>query len=102
MPHLSVGDGWWAEGYTGDNGWLIDGGTHPNDETADAADAAALYTLLEEEVVPTFYERDGNDLPRRWLLIVRQAICTVARRFTTRRLVKEYVEQMYAPTFLDR
>ncbi len=101
VPHLSIGDGWWAEGYTGDNGWLIDGGTHSTDETTDAADAAALYTLLEQQVVPTFYERDDNNLPRRWLLIARQAICTVARQFTTRRLVKEYVEQMYAPTFLE-
>ena len=102
VPHLSIGDGWWAEGYTGDNGWLIDGGAQPDNDTADVADASALYTLLEQEVVPTFYERDDNNLPRRWLPLVRQAIRTVAQRFTTRRLVREYVKEMYAPTFLDR
>ena len=97
IPHLSIGDGWWAEGYAGDNGWLIDGGEHTDHGGMDAADADALYTLLERDVVPTFYDRDRDDLPRRWLTIVRQAIRTVAPRFTTRRMVKEYVEQMYAP-----
>ena len=60
VPHLSIGDGWWAEGYTGDNGWLIDGHADPDDHDAtDAADADALYTLLEREVVPAFYDRDA-------------------------------------------
>ena len=97
VPHLSIGDGWWAEGYAGDNGWLIDGGEHGDDTTTDAADADALYTLLERRVVPAFYERDGDDLPRQWLPIVRQSIRGVAPRFTTRRMVREYVEQMYGP-----
>ncbi len=97
VPHLSIGDGWWAEGYAGDNGWLIDGGEHPDRASTDATDADALYTLLERKVVPAFYDRDDADLPRRWLAIVRQAIRAVAPRFTTRRMVTEYVEQMYAP-----
>ena len=97
VPHLSIGDGWWAEGYAGDNGWLIDGGTHPDDAATDTADAEALYTLLERDVVPAFYDRDSDDVPKRWLALVRQAIRTVAPRFTARRMVKEYVEQMYAP-----
>jgi starch phosphorylase len=63
----------------------------------DAADAAALYDLLEREVVPAFYDRDANGIPRRWLTIVRQAIATVAPRFSARRMVKQYVENMYAP-----
>ena len=97
VPHLSIADGWWAEGAAGDNGWIIDGGVHADEAATDDADADALYTLLERDVVPAFYERDSDDLPRRWLPIVRQAIRTVAPRFTTRRVVKEYVEQMYAP-----
>jgi starch phosphorylase len=99
VPHLSIGDGWWAEGFSGDNGWLIDGGEHQDhgDADADAADADALYTLLEQDVVPAFYDRDHDEVPHRWLSIVRQAIRTVAPRFTTRRMVTEYVEQMYAP-----
>lgn len=97
IPHLSIGDGWWAEGYDGTNGWQIDGGAQPERDATDAADADALYTLLEREVVPAFYDRDSDDLPRRWLGFVRHAIRGVAPRFTTRRMVKEYVEEMYAP-----
>jgi glycogen phosphorylase len=98
VPHLSIGDGWWAEGYDGTNGWTIDGGVSGDDQGAvDAADAAALYRLLEEEVVPAYYERDAADVPHRWMAIVKQAIRTVAPRFAARRMVKEYVERMYAP-----
>jgi glycogen phosphorylase len=98
VPHLSIGDGWWAEGFTGANGWQIDGRPASDDlDAIDAADAAALYDLLEREVVPAFYERDTNGTPHRWLAVVRQAIATVAPRFSARRMVKEYVEYMYAP-----
>jgi starch phosphorylase len=97
--HLSIGDGWWAEGYTGSNGWLVDGGTGADHAAAeDAADADALYRLLEQEVVPTFYDRGANKVPWRWLQIVKEAIRTTMPRFSTRRMVKEYAEQMYAPT----
>jgi len=93
VPHLSVGDGWWSEGYTGTNGWLIDPG-----ETRDgAAEAETIYRLLEEQIVPAFYERDGRGIPVRWMHIVRQAIRTVAPRFCARRMVKQYVEEMYVP-----
>ena len=63
----------------------------------DAADAGALYRLLEEQIVPAFYERDAHGLPRRWVGVVKEAIRTVAPRFCARRMVKEYVETMYAP-----
>jgi starch phosphorylase len=98
VPHLSIGDGWWAEGFTGANGWQIDGRPTSDDlDAIDAADATALYDLLEREVVPAFYERDTSGIPRRWLTVVRQAMATVAPRFSARRMVKEYVEYMYAP-----
>ena len=98
VPHLSIGDGWWAEGFTGSNGWVIDGGAPPdNPDAVDAADAAALYRLLEEEVVPAFYDRDRSNVPHRWLAVVKEAIRSVAPRFSARRMVKEYVEKMYAP-----
>ena len=97
-PHMSIGDGWWAEGYTGDNGWLIEGHADPNDHGAqDWADAQAVYTLIEEQLVPTFYDRDAQDIPRHWLQIVKQSILTVLGRFATRRMVKEYVRTMYRP-----
>jgi starch phosphorylase len=98
-PHMSIGDGWWAEGFTGDNGWLIEsGGVDPNDHGAqDWADAQTMYALLEQQLVPTFYDRDMKDIPHRWLHIVKQSIRTVLPRFSARRMVKEYVRGMYTP-----
>lgn len=96
--HLSIGDGWWAEGFTGANGWRIDGTpAAPDHESTDSADADALYRLLENEVVPTYYERDARGLPRRWIAMVKQAIATVTPRFSSRRMVKEYAKRAYAP-----
>jgi len=96
--HLSIGDGWWAEGFTGVNGWLIDGTpTDAEPDSADAADADALYRLLEHDVVPTFYERDARGLPRRWIAMVKQAIATVTPRFSSRRMLKDYVQRAYGP-----
>lgn len=97
VPHLSIGDGWWAEGYTGDNGWLIDPKASGDQEAVDAADAAALYTLLERDIVPAFYDRDSHGIPRAWLSIVRQAIISVTPRFSARRMVKEYADDLYGP-----
>src|SRR5688572_6499630 len=100
VPHLSIGDGWWAEGFNGRNGWLIEGQGNPDDHAAmDAADAHALYELLENEVVPAFYDRDrgGRGLPRRWIAIVREAMRSNVPRFSTRRMVKQYVTEMYGP-----
>ena len=100
VPHLSIGDGWWAEGYNGRNGWLIESQANPDDHAAiDAADANALYDLLENEVVPAFYDRDrgGRGIPRRWIAIVREAMRSNVPRFSTRRMVKQYVTEMYGP-----
>jgi starch phosphorylase len=97
-PHLSIGDGWWAEGFNGVNGWLIDGrSTSGNQDEVDAADADSLYRLLERDVVPAFYDRDAGGIPHRWLAIVKESIRSVAPRFSARRMVKEYVERMYSP-----
>ncbi len=96
-PHLSIGDGWWAEGFDGTNGWLIEGKTESTDQNdVDAADADALYRLLENDVVPAFYERDANGIPTRWLQIVRRALITTTPNFSTRRMLKEYVEHAYS------
>jgi starch phosphorylase len=103
VPHLSIGDGWWAEGYTKHNGWLIEGqpaGTDP--DAVDAADAEALYQLLEREIVPAFFDRDTQGIPRRWLSVVRQAIATVTPRFSARRMVKQYADEMYGPALRPR
>jgi starch phosphorylase len=98
VPHLSIGDGWWAEGYNGSNGWVIDGHKTMDDpEAQDAADADALYRLLEEQVVPTYYQRDHRGIPHAWLRIVRECIRSVAPQFSGARMVKQYVAEMYVP-----
>jgi starch phosphorylase len=102
VPHLSIGDGWWAEGFTGTNGWLIDGGRTDDPDAQDAADAEALYRLLEEQVVPVFYDRDASHVPHRWVAVVKEAIRTVTPRFSARRMVKEYTDRMYAPSLEKR
>jgi starch phosphorylase len=98
VPHLSIGDGWWAEGFNGQNGFLIESRSDADDHAAiDAADADALYRLLEEQIVPAFYERDEHQVPRRWIRIVREAMRSNLPRFSTRRMLKQYVNEMYAP-----
>jgi glycogen phosphorylase len=97
-PQMSIGDGWWAEGFSGANGWLIEGRADPNDHGAqDWADAQAIYALIEEQLVPTFYDRDERGIPHRWLQIVKQSIRTVLPIFSARRMVKDYVRDMYLP-----
>ncbi len=97
IPNLSVLDGWWAEGYNGANGWAISTGQCEDDWSQDAADADALYHLLEEEVVPLFYKRDADDVPRGWVQVMKEAIRTAVPAFCTRRMVKEYTERFYVP-----
>jgi starch phosphorylase len=93
--NLSVLDGWWREGYNGENGWAIG---PDQDSSDDAADAEALYALLEDEVIPLYYlERSADELPREWLGRIRESIRTLAPRFSMRRMVREYVERMYHP-----
>ena len=85
------------------NGWLIEGHADPGDQGAqDWADAQALYAILEQQVVPAFYERDRDGMPRRWLQVVKQSIHTVLPRFSARRMVKEYVRDMYLPALRDQ
>jgi glycogen phosphorylase len=97
-PQMSIGDGWWAEGFSGKNGWLIEGEADPNDHGAqDWADVQSLYSVIENELVPAFYDRDAGGIPRRWLQVVKESIRTVLPQFSTRRMVKEYVQKVYLP-----
>ena len=98
VPNVSVLDGWWDEGYEGDNGWAIgDRETDPDEAAEDWRDAQDLYRLLEEEIVPSYYERDANGLPPRWLKVMRRAMATALWRFSTTRMLHEYAEQLYLP-----
>jgi glycogen phosphorylase len=101
VVNLSVLDGWWDEGYEGDNGWAIGGReTNPDEGAQDWADAQDLYRLLEDEVVPRWYDRDARGLPVAWLRTMRAAMATSLWRFSTSRMLEEYVEQLYLPAAL--
>ena len=94
VPQLGTLDGWWAEGFEGENGWAL-----PLPEPgvdADAADSEALFDLLEREVVPMFYDRDEDDLPRAWIRKMKHALRVAGARFTTRRMVQDYARDYYA------
>jgi starch phosphorylase len=95
VPHLSTADGWWAQGCTGDNGWMIDGGRAGDGVAQDVADARVLYRLLEEQIVPMFYERDRAGVPVRWTAVSKAAIVTTLPRFCARRAVKAFADAAY-------
>jgi starch phosphorylase len=97
VPQLSTIDGWWEEGYDGTNGWAIEPEVD-DDEGNRTADR--LYTLLETQVVPSFYERSADDLPLRWLPIMKNAMRVAGTKFTGRRMVEQYVRAYYAPAIL--
>jgi alpha-glucan phosphorylase-like protein len=98
IPSVSILDGWWDEGYTGDNGWAIgDRVADGDDAEQDAVDAAELYRLLEEEIVPRFFERGDDGVPHAWLTTMRAAIGSALWQFSTARMLTEYVDRLYLP-----
>jgi starch phosphorylase len=98
VVNLSVLDGWWDEGYTGDNGWAIGGReTNPDEGAQDYADAQDLYRLLEETVVPLYYARNKEGVPADWVAEMRRSIAGTIWKFSTLRMLHEYVDRMYLP-----
>ncbi len=98
QPNCGILDGWWAEGYNGNNGWAIGEEREYHDPNVqDEADSLFLYSLLEEEIVPTYYDRSADGLPHRWLAFMKEAIRTCAPAFSMRRMVKEYTRRFYVP-----
>jgi starch phosphorylase len=96
--NLSELDGWWAEAYAPDVGWALgDGQEHGDDPAWDAAEARALYTLLEREVIPAFYTRDALGMPTGWIARMRASMTRLTPRFSTNRVVREYTERYYVP-----
>jgi starch phosphorylase len=96
--HLSVLDGWWCEGYNGKNGWAIKSDSETSDSAnRDKADAEEIYRLLEEKIVPLYYERDINGIPHGWIQVIKEAIRSNTPLFSARRMAKEYTEQLYLP-----
>jgi glycogen phosphorylase len=103
VPNLSVLDGWWAEAYhpvqdgRPANGWSLGGIQYADWDAQDEIDSQTLYRLLEEEVVPLFYDRDAFGVPHGWVQVMKEAMRTSLAAFSMRRMVKEYVEKMYLP-----
>ena len=96
--NLSELDGWWAEAYTPEVGWALgDGQEHGDDPAWDAAEANALYELLERQVIPEFYDRDASGMPTAWVERMRESMAQLTPRFSTGRAVREYLEQHYLP-----
>jgi starch phosphorylase len=95
--NFSVLDGWWREAYNGSNGWAIGDDVAPDTESQDEGDIASLYATLENEIIPLYYDRDANGLPAKWLKMVKNNLRTITPQFSMRRMVKEYVEQLYLP-----
>jgi glycogen phosphorylase len=96
--NLSELDGWWAEAYAPEVGWALgDGQEHDNDPAWDAAEAEALYSLLEREVIPEFYTRDNKGIPTAWVARMRESMARLTPRFSANRTVREYTEQHYIP-----
>ena len=98
VVNLSVLDGWWDEGWLGDNGWAIGGReTNPDEGAQDYADSQDLYRLLEQDVVPLYYGRNEDDVPEGWTAQMRRSIASTIWRFSTIRMLHEYVEREYLP-----
>ena len=98
VVNVSVLDGWWDEGWKGDNGWAIGGReTNPDEAAQDWADAQDLYRILEDEVVPRYYERDPHGVPHAWVKLMRRSMASTLWQFSTTRMLHEYVERMYLP-----
>lgn len=95
--HLSVRDGWWDEAFDGANGFVVGAEGDARPDARDDLDAASLYRVLEEEMVPLFFDRDADGLPRRWLERVRKSLSTLPPAFDARRMLDEYTERAYRP-----
>jgi starch phosphorylase len=96
--NLSILDGWWREGYDTTNGFAIGEDAHADSvEEQDRTDSANLYRVLTKEVIPLFYDRDAEGIPRRWIQRIRRAMVTLVAQFTTDRMVREYSQKYYLP-----
>ena len=94
--NMSILDGWWREGFDGTNGFAIGGDIHPEDaEEQDRLDGENLYNVLCNEVIPCFYDRDANGIPRAWIAKIRRAMSTLAVKYDTTRMVRDYTKKYY-------
>ncbi|HOA75907.1 MAG TPA: alpha-glucan family phosphorylase [Phycisphaerae bacterium] len=96
--NMSILDGWWPEGYDGTNGWAIgDRRIYGNQDYQDFMESESIYDLLEKEVIPRFYDRGSDGLPRRWIQMMKASMRTCCPMFSAHRMVREYTERFYLP-----
>ena len=96
--NFSVLDGWWAEGYNSKNGWYIGiNDDYENNEVQDKADSDDIYTTLENKILPTYYDRNKENIPEKWIKIMKNSIISTGGRFSTSRMLVDYVEKLYMP-----
>ncbi len=94
--NLSVLDGWWVEGYKKDAGWCLPlERTYKNQEFQNQLDAEMIYEILENEIVPMFYHRDENNVPRKWIEFIKKSMAQIACDFTTSRMLEDYIRKFY-------
>jgi len=93
VPHLSIMDGWWIEGFNGKNGWAF--GQEEVNGNRDRIDAETIYRILEEEVLPVYYKVSDEGVPNEWVKMMKECIKSNAPRFSARRMAKEYIEKFY-------
>jgi starch phosphorylase len=97
--NLSILDGWWPEAYNGKNGWAIGSERiYYNDMEQDEADSLSLYSLLEDKVIPLFYQRDSQGIPKEWIAMMKESMRTIFPQFNTYRMLEEYMRKMYLPS----
>jgi starch phosphorylase len=94
VPHLSALDGWWIEGYNGSNGWAFDGKNEWS-AASDIVDAEELYSILEKQIVPLYYDKDEAGVSSAWVKVMKESIKSAAPMFSSRRMVKEYALKFY-------
>jgi starch phosphorylase len=102
--NFSILDGWWREGYNGKNGWAISENTPDADDPAeqDRLDALSFYDILENEIVPLYYDqRSADNMPVDWIGRMKENIRTLAGEFSTRRMLKQYMSELYEPAILN-
>jgi starch phosphorylase len=96
--NVSCLDGWWPEAYNGENGWVIgDGRVYDDLAYQDHVESESLYNLLEREIIPLFYDRTEDDLPRKWVARIKESMKTIVPRFNTNRMLRDYTNMMYLP-----
>jgi starch phosphorylase len=97
VPNFSVLDGWWCEGFNGSNGWAIDAHENMDATLQDDIDSKELYRILEDEIIPLYFRRDLDDIPKGWLAVVRESMHSVIPNFSSQRMLKQYIEELYIP-----